>query len=667
MSQPQSYPEEDVKRVERWFSREGVPRFVDRYSFDESVPLATVVLAIVIAFELTARPEGERPWAWWAEDPSWGLWGLASPLILLALLVPALPLLRRFVRAPDTPDEPLRWQQWGWIVAILAVEGVLLSRTTLPPAFASPWVEFAIAACTVVTTLIVVQYEPWRAVSRLSAVVLWGMVAVLAAATALFAIDRTGAEPRTYSFVDSVERDTGIDSLSPHLPALAVALVVLGSVFLIKLWPATDGSKAGPSMLRSLPALILLFGLATAVFPRLPPDETLDAAIMIPLILLALAGPILSEATARVRPGWAVDVWPKIKVSARSKVLLVVTIVMFLLAYPGAVAVDEPGEAWTAASMNSAFFVAAGLVVVFGVDRVIAWGFAEVRRNWLSSLVPLFQGLPLLLIVVIFFGVTAEVWQLANRVTFERFLALPGFLLAVTFLFLVLRSWQETKEHCEFAGWWALRKAALTGNPADNTGIPAVAEWIGKNARPTGKVTVKLHLLQRVNALVVLLTYQAFLLIPVTVVSFFIFLGLGHLAVGEELLRDWQVSPGDGESFENPALFHELWVKPALLLAAFSVLSLSVQATATEQQRDSFFKGTDALRQRLAVRHLYEKAKEKDPTTNSTDSTTSSEIPAPTPSAGVRSRHRLSSPTPGGHDGEQSPGDGSLARPRGRA
>jgi hypothetical protein len=125
------------------------------------------------------------------------------------------------------------------------------------------------------------------------------------------------------------------------------------------------------------------------------------------------------------------------------------------------------------------------------------------------------------------------------------------------------------------------------------------------------KPKLKLTLSQEINVLAVLLVYQALVFVPLVIAAFGAFLLVGRVAVPDDLLKNWiygdNAVPSDHPSFLDRSFLTEPWTQVAAFLAVFSLLYFAVSVLGNEQWRREYFAEADeGMRQRLAVRIVYE-------------------------------------------------------------
>jgi hypothetical protein len=89
----------------------------------------------------------------------------------------------------------------------------------------------------------------------------------------------------------------------------------------------------------------------------------------------------------------------------------------------------------------------------------------------------------------------------------------------------------------------------------------------------------------RVNALLVIAAYQALVLVPVGISALLLFWAVGRLAVSPDVAAEWVYGDNAGERetrlVDNLSFLGEPWTRVPLVLAAFSVLYLTVTLLTT--------------------------------------------------------------------------------------
>jgi hypothetical protein len=288
----------------------------------------------------------------------------------------------------------------------------------------------------------------------------------------------------------------------------------------------------------------------------------------------------------------------------------------------------------TAAVLMFAVYVVLVFVFVwFGLDQVGVWVWQEIRNDVMQIVQGVAGGLPMLLVFAAFFALTAETWEIVVETDTSKFLLLVGLLVALTIGVLVLLAGQQLG-HAQrqltapdppdaedepgngrpSTAWeWLHKRAVREGGPSRDEPTTAAIRELFRATNPPPvyeELSPALKPRMRVNALLVIAAYQALVLVPVGLSALLLFWGVGRLAVSPGVAAEWIYGDNAGEAEErlvdNLSFLGEPWTRVPLVLAAFSVLYLTVTLLTNKEQRTYFFSAASkALQQRLAVRVAY--------------------------------------------------------------
>jgi hypothetical protein len=288
-----------------------------------------------------------------------------------------------------------------------------------------------------------------------------------------------------------------------------------------------------------------------------------------------------------------------------------------------------------AALLFAVYVVLVFLFVWFGLDRVGVWVWREIRDDVMQIVQGVAGGLPMLLVFAAFFALTAETWEIVVETETRKFLVLVGLLVALTIVVLALLAGQQLRHACRHLaapdppdaedgpggnrpstpwGWLEQRAIREEGPSKDEPTAAAVRELFHATTPPPDqeKLAPKLKPRMRVNALLVIAAYQALVFVPVGLSALLLFWGVGRLAVSPDVAAEWVYGDGAGERerrlVDDLSFLGEPWTRVPLVLAAFSVLYLTVTILTNKEQRTYFFSAASkALQQRLAVRVAYQR------------------------------------------------------------
>jgi hypothetical protein len=322
--------------------------------------------------------------------------------------------------------------------------------------------------------------------------------------------------------------------------------------------------------------------------------------------------------------------WDRLFRGAGHPLFLAPLLVASLIGYPA-----RMGSVVLAGVAALLFAIYAFLVwffVWFGLDRVGVWVLREVRNDALQIVQGVAGGLPLLLVFAVFFALTAETWEVVVETDTREFLLLIGLLVALTIgvLFLLVNQQLQHAQR-QLAGkepiddrdqpddrrhrtpWKLVQEQALREEPARNGSSTAVIEELfGSIPQPSKDADLSpgLERRGRANALIVIAVYQGLVLVPAGISALLLFWAVGRLAVDTGVAAEWIHGDNAGKAEEllvdRLSFWREPWTRVPVVLAAFSVLSLTVTLLTNREHRTYFFAAASAaLRQRLAVRVAY--------------------------------------------------------------
>jgi hypothetical protein len=355
--------------------------------------------------------------------------------------------------------------------------------------------------------------------------------------------------------------------------------------------------------------------------------------------------------------------WDRIFGNAGHPLFLAPLLAASLIGYPMRVPSDlgvevlgwSVGGGAVAALMFGIYVLLVWFYVWFGLDRVAVWVGREILRDLVQIIQGVAGGLPMLLVFAAFFALTAETWQVVVETDRAKFISLIGLLVGLTLGVLIVlaiqqlgdaqRQLQAAKPDAaepEPAGsevadpaaghpeadqqpddmqrkvwekrWNNVRRQARRREPSDHHTTDAVGKLFNAKPSEPTDLSPKLERRMKINALLVIGVYQALVLVPVGIGALLLFWAIGRLAVTETVAAQWVY--GDNaltdpkirglEKIEGLPFFGEPWTRVPLVLAAFSVLYLTVSLLTNREQRTYFFSAASAaLQQRLAVRIAY--------------------------------------------------------------
>jgi hypothetical protein len=635
--------------IEAWLIARGVPRFVDEYSIKHRLPDLVAPLSVVGAAQITAI-------ALFSLDT----WQIAlTPAVVTILAIPVLPAVRAVLdpRSPSlglTPTESL-----ARALPLLVGSGIAL--LLLPRRDRPQWelcVDAFVVLGAVLATRILLAPEIWTCDARSLARMRVALFAFATSAVVLFALEGSPVEPFTPQTLGVLP--PSLPQALPALPFIAVVWLLAWTLARRAYQPNEDEDEPGPAggrpsnLLGLSPLLVLVLGLETGILPGTVPTvlaAVLPLALLIAIVIvsLRLSGGQAPDWTARQLKESA----SRLKPPERSRDGVIWLVVpAYLLGFPILAAVSHQENFVVSLAINAAYLAMAWFFVSYGLDRVAVWAFEKLRTNRNQLMRALARSVPLLLIFATFFILTTELWQSVEAMGSHAYYGLLSGLVGVIIVFILISLQRDLDRDRTFGTWSEVSRGARRVKAPDHEyadldeRIRTMLEEAGllkpggDHATPTtmnathapvralleeanltaegkpedwpDKPKLKLTVSQEINVLAVLLVYQALVFVPLVIAAFGTFLLVGRLAVPDDLLKNWiygdNAVPSDYSSFLARSFLAEPWTQVAAFLAVFSLLYFAVSVLGNEQWRREYFAEADeGMRQRLAVRIVYER------------------------------------------------------------
>ncbi|MHC9294849.1 hypothetical protein ACRCUN_20480 [Mycobacterium sp. LTG2003] len=328
---------------------------------------------------------------------------------------------------------------------------------------------------------------------------------------------------------------------------------------------------------RSAPMVSALGGmiaLTLALAEVTEPDVDVGAVVKLGLLtVVLLAAPFALEMLHRART-------TRSDAGRRSGALLVMALFVFGLPFA------DGGFSGFAAAEASGFAVVALLAVWltylgFGSIALWAFRFAWVQLGALGTLMS--RALPLMMLTVVVYF-TGELWQLSARMTRQRLWETIAFLAAIAILFMVATIRDEVR---------ALREdRAALDDPATLLASTPLASAGAAAPRRT-----PLSLAEQFNVVAVMVVSQAIQVVFFTIGLFVFFLGLGTIAIPDDVLVLWSAEdacqvgepPCAGTWFGVHIPLPQTVVHMSLFVAVLSGLYFTVSTSVDPLYRQRFF------------------------------------------------------------------------------
>jgi hypothetical protein len=590
----------DVQRrtVESWFTQQGVPHFSKGYSISDRFLELACLLFAVLAFEVGVAPFLQ-------------LTGLELAIAPAVVLLGALTLLPVLAGVLGADIDGAHGSRVRTVVVALAVVFVLVSLGL--PFRVDAWVDFSVILLGLLASAALCRHSTWRAAPKRNRHVVVGSLIV---ATPLFALDGN-------AFTLASESGTGLVDAPPASPALLLVLLLCWCVHGMGRAARVGETQPGAdvntfALIPAVPLLLIVLSAETAV---LRPEQ-----VILPIVFLVAVGlvALLSRLQAPGRASGRVErVCDQLKGRAASSIAVVTYGALFLFTYPAILAIggsDGLGKALFALGVNAAYLGIVLLVVSFGLEHVANWAGSALLRTRGGIVQGLVRGLPILLLACVFFMLAQELWQVvveASPLAFCGLLAILGF---STFSLMFLEARRVVNRKGEFESWSVVRETLHTGHSTEGDSVRReLAELV--NSRPSvgwePEDDAGPKRFARLNAIAVVLVYEAFVLVPLAIGATILFWAVAKLAVPADVAGTWVFGdpPAPREDLLGRSFVDEPWTRVALLLAFFSMLYFAAELLKNEEQHEAFFEGAGrGIRQRLAARLVYHRLLVEDET-----------------------------------------------------
>jgi hypothetical protein len=397
-----------------------------------------------------------------------------------------------------------------------------------------------------------------------------------------------------------------------------------------------------------LPLLILVFCAETAILPYI---SSIWTAAAIPLAALATLHVLYRRHRGKRpprsdggrlprwrRPRWLTGLMsqprvrrllddPRVRVF-RNAPSVTSLVVLYLVACPVLVGVlvasdsrfaDARSTLLVAFAINLFYLIVVAGIAMFGLNEVAKWASREAWTDLRQRISNLGRGLSILAVFAALALLTAETWEAMRDISTRDFWMLVGAILGLAGAFHLLTSLQHVAKTAAFDSWSDVYDGAiLKGEPSRNGDTRSDREikklFDRKELRSASITndapTRRLGILETINIVIVMMTYEVFFFFPVTIVAAVVFLAFGYITVPREVAANWifgdRASRAEIDELRALPLFQQPWIRVGLLLTAFSILYLVVEILSDPDKRSSYFESADkAVRQRLAVRLAY--------------------------------------------------------------
>lgn len=237
------------------------------------------------------------------------------------------------------------------------------------------------------------------------------------------------------------------------------------------------------------------------------------------------------------------------------------------------------------------------LTTSYAVIPLVRWAARRAAAQLAIFFNTVVRVLPLLLLVITFLFVNAEVWQVAGKLRGWPYAVVVGLFVAFGVLFVVSRIPGLISSLSRFDDWESVT-ALADGTPAE----PLVATSTGGSTTFAAPLDGR----ERLNLALVTIFNQALQITLVALTVFGFFVLLGWLAIPPDTQAVWIAADANVLAGNGRLVVTEELLRVAGFLAAFTGMYFTVVLSTDSTYREEFAEDVaPQIRQALAVRALY--------------------------------------------------------------
>ena len=248
------------------------------------------------------------------------------------------------------------------------------------------------------------------------------------------------------------------------------------------------------------------------------------------------------------------------------------------------------------------------IAIFLGIDTVLGWSLKHAIHQ-LASLPPMIaKVLPVLMISVLFIFVNADLWKLANGLSFPKTWAVLGFMIVLAFFVVITTSYERTARllgHQRGENVASFSDSDYECTATAEGGIWSTAQdwveaWDILEHRP-------LKMGPWVNMLAIPMIGQVIQAIFFMTLVFAFFMGFSSIAISDATIESWMaVRPEHLKILGVDTNINAVVVKVSMIVAVFSALSFVATTSSDEKYADSFLNPLIArLKHILIIRNIY--------------------------------------------------------------
>lgn len=248
------------------------------------------------------------------------------------------------------------------------------------------------------------------------------------------------------------------------------------------------------------------------------------------------------------------------------------------------------------------------LAIFLGVDTILGWSFKHAIHQ-LASLPPMIaKVLPVLMVSVLFIFVNADLWKLANRLSFPRTWAVLGLMGLLAVFVIVTTSLERTArllgryrgdDIARFSNNDYEHAAALEGG-IWNTAQDWVEEQKILEHRP-------LKIAPWSNLIIIPMIGQIIQATLFMLLVFGFFMGFSSIAISDTTIESWMsIKPEHLKILGVDTNINAVVIKVSMIVAVFSGLSFVATTSSDEKYARSFLKPMiERIKHILIIRDIY--------------------------------------------------------------
>ncbi|MFW0110104.1 hypothetical protein ACN081_05225 [Rothia sp. P13129] len=245
------------------------------------------------------------------------------------------------------------------------------------------------------------------------------------------------------------------------------------------------------------------------------------------------------------------------------------------------------------------------LALFLGLDSILWWAFKETLVQLGSAMIMIAKVLPMLMVAVLFFFVNAEIWKVADALSYAKTFAVSAVMFTLA-LFIVTTTVIERSK--EVLGDHQGKGIQFSSEEYQRVSAESTSFWNTVTERIEGSVSAKpLGVSERINFILVPAMVQCIQAVMFSIFVFLFFVWFGSFAIPSEAAASWiNHTPENFLLFGVELPVSSVLVKVSIVLGAFSGLSFAASTSTDECYMHDFLEQVFIrLRQQVLIRNIY--------------------------------------------------------------